>query len=430
MFCDIINLGDNMNIFDIVNNKDKGIELSYDELDYVVDGYLNSIINDDEMTLFLRSVLDNDMTDKEIFDLTNIFINSGDILSFDFDYVDKHSTGGVGDKTTLIVAPLVASCGVNVLKMSGRGLGHTGGTIDKLESIDGFKVELSKDEIKENINNINIAIISQTGNIVPADKKIYALRDVTDTVSSIPLIASSIMSKKIASGAKNIVIDLKVGSGALIKNIEEAKRLSSLMIKIGNYFDKKVVCVITNMDFPLGNAIGNTLEVLESIEILNNKGNKNLREVSIVLASYMVSLSENISYEEALKEVEENLNNKKAFNKFLELIKTQGGDINNLSLSLNENIVVSNKEGYITEIDALKFGLFVRELGAGRIHKDDIIDHSVGVVLLKNINDYVKKGEPIYKIYFNKEYDYSLLNDAIKISEEKIEYDLIKEIIV
>lgn len=418
-----------MNIYDIIINKQNNIELTYDELFYVVNNYIKGVIKDEEMTLFLETILEFDMTDKEIFDLTDIFINSGEVLSYAFDYVDKHSTGGVGDKTTLIISPIVASAGVNVLKMSGRGLGHTGGTIDKLESIENFKVELNKDEIIKNIISNKMVIISQTGNLVPADKKIYSLRDVTNTVSSIGLIASSIMSKKIASGASNIVIDLKIGKGALIKDLNEARRLASLMIKIGKKYDKKVVCILTNMDYPLGNAIGNSLEVLEAIEILNNKGNKNLRELSLVLSSYMISVSKNIKYEDAFKEVINSLITKKAYKTFLKFVENQYGDIQKLTISKNVEIVLAEKEGYINDIDALKFGEFVRSLGAGRLRKEDDIDHSVGVVFLKNIGDYVSLNEPIYKIFYNKDYDKKILKKAITIEDKLIKKELILEVI-
>lgn len=418
-----------MNFLYLVNKKNNNVELTFDEINYIVSSYLSGVINDNEMTLFLKSVLKNDMTDNEIFNLTEIFIKSGDILKYNFDYVDKHSTGGVGDKTSLIISPLVASTGVKVLKMSGRGLGHTGGTIDKLESISGFEVELSKEEIEANINNINMALISQTSNLVPADKKIYALRDITNTVSSIPLIASSIMSKKIASGASNIVIDLKVGTGALIKNIDEARRLANLMIKIGNEFNRKVVCVLTDMNYPSGNTIGNSLEVLESIEILNNKGNKDLRELCLVLASYMISLDKNITYDEAYDEALNNLNNKRAFSFFIKFIKLQSGDLTTLSLSQKVKIIKADKKGYITKLDAYKFGEFVRNLGAGRLTKDDVIDHSVGVSFLKHIGDHVKKGEPIYKIYYQKDFDASFLTDAVEIEKDKPSKKIILEII-
>lgn len=422
-----------MNIIDIIVKKKNKKELSYDELFFVVDSYINDKIPDYQMSAFLMAICINDMTDKEIFDLTTIFINSGDIIDFDSlntTIVDKHSTGGVGDKTTLIVAPLVASCGVKVIKMSGKGLGHTGGTIDKLEAIPGFNVNLSEDELFKQINEINVAIISQTKNLVPADKKIYALRDVSGTVESIPLIASSIMSKKIASGADKIVIDLKVGNGALIKNISDAKRLAQLMIKIGKYFKKEVVCVITNMNFPLGLSIGNSLEVIESIQTLLGQGPKDLEQVVITLATYMVSMGKNIPYESAKQEVITKLNNREALDKFMKLIKAQHGDINKLELSANKMSVFSEKTGFINNIDAYQLGVTAKKLGAGRMTKDDHINYKVGIELHKQVNDYVNKGDLLATIYYDEiKIEVSDISQAYTISDSEIKQEIIYEII-
>lgn len=422
-----------MNIIDIIVKKKNNKELIYDELFFVVDSYINDKITDYQMSAFLMAVCINDMTDKEIYNLTTIFINSGDVIDFDYlntTIVDKHSTGGVGDKTTLIVAPLVAACGVKVIKMSGKGLGHTGGTIDKLESIPGFNVNLSEDELLKQINDINVAIISQTKNLVPADKKIYALRDVSGTVESIPLIASSIMSKKIASGADKIVIDLKVGNGALIKNINDARRLARLMIKIGNYFKKEVVCVVTNMNFPLGLSIGNSLEVLESIQTLLGQGPKDLEQVVISLATYMVSLGKNISYENAKQEVINKLNNREALDKFMQLIKSQNGDIKKVEVSKKEQKIYSTKTGYINNIDAYQLGNIAKKLGAGRMTKDDSINYKVGIVLHKQVNDYVTNNELLATIYYEDELlDTDEILQAYTISDNEIKQEIIYEVI-
>jgi len=344
--------------------------------------------------------------------------------------VDKHSTGGVGDKTTLIVAPIVASCGVKVAKMSGRGLGHTGGTIDKLESIPNIKLNLTKEEFIDEVNTINMAITSQTDNLVLADKKIYALRDVTGTVESIPLIASSIMSKKIASGANKLVLDVKVGSGALIKNIEDARRLSKLMVSLGKMNNIKTVCILTNMDTPLGDNIGNSLEVEEAIEILTNKKDNNLRRIVIELSTHMVSLGLNISEEDARNLVESKLKDLSAYNKFLEFVTYQNGDISKLPKGEKKYHIRSNVEGYLTNIDAYKLGRLSMHLGAGRVKKEDILDYTAGIVLNKNIGDYVKKEDIIFTVYTNKDIN-NIDFDVFEISDDRKEipkliYEIIK----
>lgn len=395
--------GDNM--LNIINKKRLGQILTKEEINYVVEKYVSGEIPDYQMSALLMAICINDMTDEETFNLTDAMINSGetlDLSGIQGSIVDKHSTGGVGDKTTLILAPIVASCGVKVCKMSGRGLGHTGGTIDKLESINGFNVNLSIEDAIKEVNKVGAVIVSQTGNLVPADKKIYALRDVSGTVESIPLIASSIMSKKIASGASSIVIDLKVGNGALIKNLEDAKHLSDLMIKIGKKYNRKVVCVLTNMDKPLGTSIGNALEVKEALEFLNGNRNKDLEEIIYKLASLMVSLGKNVSEEIALKEVKEKLNNKEALSKFYEIVKNQGGNIDDLKISNRVFSIKSPYTGFIKKIDTLKLGELSRSIGAGRYKKDDVIDYTVGFVLNKNVGDYVLKDEELVKVYLNK----------------------------
>ena len=373
------------------------------------------------------------MTKKERFDLTEIMLKSGEIIDLDElqPVVDKHSTGGVGDKTTLILAPLVASCGVNVAKMSGRGLGFTGGTIDKLESIPNFNTSIDIKKFKEQVKKINVAIVGQMGNLVPADKKIYALRDVTGTVESIPLIASSIMSKKLASGASSIVIDVKVGNGALMKTESDAKKLANLLVEIGKEHNKKVICFITDMDEPLGYAIGNSLEVLESINTLVGKGPKDLTYLVINLATYMVSIGKNISLENAYKEVSENLYNNKAYNKFQELVQNQNGNLNKIKISQNVISIKSNQEGYIKKINALELGEIARLLGAGRLNKEDKIDFEVGIVLNKKVGDYVTKDEELLKLYINeKQIEEQKVLNCFEISKEKIQpTKLIKAII-
>ena len=319
-----------MNIKDIINKKENKLELTKEEIDYVVNNYVNGNISDEDMTLLLNAITKNDMTTKETYDLTISMLNSGDkidLSSIEGIKVDKHSTGGIGDKTTFVVLPLAASLGVKIAKMSGRGLGYTGGTIDKLESIPGFKTTITNDEFIKEVNDINMAIVSQTENLVPADKKIYALRDVTGNVESIPLIASSIMSKKLASGSDKIVLDVKVGKGAFMKNIEDAKRLSRLMVDIGNNHGKETIAILTNMDYPLGNTVGNSLEVIDAIKTLEGKGDKNFTNLCIILASYMVSLSKSISVEDAIDMVKNNLYNGEGLKKFKEFVKYQGGDL-------------------------------------------------------------------------------------------------------
>ena len=422
-----------MNIIDIINKKRLNKELTDEEIEYVIDGYINNEIKDYQMSALLMAILLNDMSNSEIYSLTRCMAESGEMLdlsSLGDRVVDKHSTGGVGDKTTLIVAPLVASCGVNVAKMSGKGLGHTGGTIDKLESIPGFKVNLSKEEFINNVKDIGVAITSQTENIAIADKKIYALRDVTGTVESIPLIASSIMSKKIALGAKKLVLDVKVGDGALIKNIDDARRLSKLMIDIGRNNGIEVVCVLTNMNVPLGNNIGNSLEVMEAIDILKNGKKGHLRDLCLTLASHMVSLGLKISYSAAFERVNNALENKDAYNKFVELVEKQHGSIDNLPLTKNKYEVKSMTEGYLTDIDAYKLGILSMHLGAGRENKDDKIDYGAGIIVNKNINDYVNVGDVLMTLYTDRSVD-KIDNSIFKIADgmrtdDKLVYEVIQ----
>jgi pyrimidine-nucleoside phosphorylase len=422
-----------MNIIDIINKKRKKQELTDEEIKYVIDNFLNGTIKDYQMSSLLMAILLNDMTNEEIYSLTKYMAASGeqlDLTSLGTNVVDKHSTGGVGDKTTLIIAPIVASCGVKVAKMSGRGLGHTGGTIDKLESIPGFTVNLTEKEFINEVNDIGLAITSQTENVALADKKIYALRDVTGTVESIPLIASSIMSKKIALGAKKLVLDVKVGSGALIKNIDDARRLSRLMIDIGKHSGIDVICILTNMSVPLGNNIGNALEVSEAIDILHNHKKGSLYELCVELSSYMVSLGLKISYEEAKEKVLNNIDNDEAYDKFLELVKTQHGNIDKLPQEKTKYEIKTMTEGYLVDIDAYKLGVLSMSLGAGRLTKEDKLDYSAGIIVNKNINDYVKKGDVIMTLYTKKKIT-NIDNTIFKISDKKnrnnkLIYEIIK----
>ncbi len=396
-------------IVDIINKKRLGLEITYSELDFFFNGYLNGKIKDYQMSSLLMAICINGMTDSEIFSLTKIFIDSGDVLDFSEIpgiKVDKHSTGGVGDKTTLIIAPIVASLGVPVIKMSGRGLGYTGGTIDKLESIKGFNVALTDNQIFKQVKKIGMVVTGQTALLVPMDKAIYALRDVTGTVSSIPLIASSIMSKKIASGADKILIDIKYGKGALLQKKSDANKLSDLMKKIGKFYHKEVRTVISDMNVPLGRAIGNSIEVMEAIKVLTGEEkNNNLVDLSLELASHMVSLGKGISYDDAYEEVIDSINTKKAYNKFLEFVKEQNGDIKSLSLASDCIKIKSDVSGIVKNIDALRIGMLSVKLGAGRVNKEDKIDYEAGIYLEKLVGDTVKKGDVLATIYFNKEVD-------------------------
>ena len=394
-----------MYIVDIIDKKRNNFALTKDEINYVVSGYLNDEIKDYQMSSLLMAICINGLDSEETCNLTEAMLNSGtiiDLSNIPGVKVDKHSTGGVGDKTTLIVAPLVASVGVPVAKMSGRSLGYTGGTIDKLESIPGYNVNISIDNIIKQVNEIGVCLSTTNSDLAPADKKIYALRDVTGTVSSKSLIAASIMSKKLATGADKIFLDVKYGKGAFINNVNDAMDLASLMVYIGNNHGKQTKALITNMDAPLGNMVGNALEIKEAIDVLNNKGNKDLRDLCIVISSYMVSMSKNISFKEAQSLIVDSLKTGKAYKKFLELVKYQGGDLSKTVISNKYIDVTSNKKGYINNIDAHEIAKGSLNLGAGKKNKDDVIDTSVGIVLLKNIGDSVELNEPIARIYMNK----------------------------
>ena len=423
-----------MNIVEIIEKKKNKEELTFNEIKYAVEGYIIGIVKDYQMSALLMAIVLNGMSEDETFNLTKIMLDSGDkidLSNINGIKVDKHSTGGIGDKTSLVVLPLVASCGVPVAKMSGRGLGFTGGTIDKLESIEGFKTSMDEKDFIKQVNKINIALISQTGNLVPADKKIYALRDVTGTTESIPLIASSIMSKKLASGSDKIVLDVKVGKGAFMKNLSDARKLAELMVKIGNNSGKETVALLTNMDYPLGRTIGNGLEVQEAIDTLLGNGDSRFLNLCLVLASYMVSLGKNISLEKALEEVEESYKNKKGYEKLKEFVSAQGGTIDNIEISSSKIEIISDKEGYITNIDSLHLAELSNSLGAGRTKKEDSIDHGVGIKLEKVYGDKVNKGDILCYVYTNKSIDEKEYRDCFNIEDDilddiKVIYDVIK----
>ena len=393
-------------ILDIINKKRLGEELSYQELDTIFNGYLNGDVPDYQMSSLLMAICINGMTDEEIFALTKIFIDSGDTLDFS-DIpgikVDKHSTGGIGDKTTLVIAPIVASLGVPVIKMSGRGLGYTGGTIDKLESIPGYRIDLSDEEILKQVHDIHLVVTGQTAYLVPMDKVVYALRDVTATVSSIPLIASSIMSKKIAAGADKILIDIKVGNGALLQTREDAEKLSELMIKIGKFYQREVRCMISDMNIPLGRCVGNSLEVLEAMDVLQGiEKDTNLVNLCIELATEMVSMGLEISLGEARKKVLQSIEDGSSYQKFLELVKYQKGDISKIKVSNETYEIKAPCSGKLVSIDALEVGKLSLALGAGKENIDDKIDYTVGVKLEKLVGDTVKKGDVVATLYYKK----------------------------
>lgn len=400
-----------MNILEIIIKKRDKKELTRDELSFFIQEYTKGNITDYQASALIMAIFLNGMTSQETTDLTMAMANSGEVLdlaSLNNTIVDKHSTGGVGDKVSLILLPLVASLGVPVAKMSGRGLGFTGGTVDKLETIPGYRTNIEVQEFIKNVEKIGISMISQTMNLAPADKKLYALRDTIACVESIPLIASSIMSKKIASGAQKIVLDVTVGRGAFMKNIEDARKLSDMMIQIGRLANRETVCVLTNMDQPLGYAVGNSLEVIEAVKFLKGEMPEDLKQVVLELGAYMMKLAgkgENI--EENKIKLLENVQNGKAYDKFIELVKNQGGDISyieNFEKLPKANYiepVYSLKDGYIQEIDAKQIGELAGGLGAGRIKKDDLIYSSVGLVLSRKVGDNVRTGEILAYVHSN-----------------------------
>ena len=417
-----------MNIIDIINKKRNKLELSKEEIQFFINGVIDGSIKDYQISSLLMAITINGMSDEETINLTDSMLNSGDkidLSSIGKIVVDKHSTGGVGDKTTLIVAPLVASLGIKVAKLSGRGLGHTGGTIDKLESIEGFNTTISLRKFINQVKKINIALVGQMANLAYADKILYGIRDVTGTVESIPLIASSIMSKKLASGSNKIVIDIIVGNGALMKDVDSATILGNLMIKIGKNYNKEVICVLSNMDQPLGYSIGNALEIKEAISILKgNKEPKDLYDLVVKLSTLMVSLGNNINQNEAKKLVKENLENGKAYDKFKEFVKAQNGNINKIKDDAKVFSLKSSNSGFISKIDAYKLAECVRSLGAGRYKKDDIIDHEVGIVLNKKKGDFILKDEELLKIYYkNKDLKINDVLSCFEFSTHAVDYD-------
>ena len=406
-----------MNMLDIITKKKNKEVLTHEELCYAFNGYLNKEIPDYQMTSLLMAIVINGLTFEETFDLTKIFIDSGETFKFDKKVCDKHSTGGIGDTVTLVAIPILGALNIPVVKMSGRGLGITGGTIDKLESIPGFNVNLTKEDYYNNLNKIGIVVGAQTNDLVPLDKVIYALRDVSGTTESIPLIASSIMSKKIACGADYILIDVKWGSGALVKTKKDAEVLSNYLIEIGKRFNRNVKTIISDMNEPLSNCIGNALEVEEAINVLKGEKNK-LRETSLEVAGNLASMYLNIPYDEAYNRASEVLDNNKAYEMFKTWISNQGGDLSKLKISDKVILIKSNQDGIISHINALKVGELSVKLGAGRITKDSKIDYSVGIKLLKQSGDLVKKDDIIAKLYVND------LN--IKLTKDDINFYSVK----
>lgn len=398
-------------MYDIIKKKRDKFSLTREEINYFIEGYTKGDIPDYQVSSLLMAIYLNKMNKRETLDLTKAIINSGDtydLSAINGIKVDKHSTGGVGDTTTLIVGPMVASCGVPFVKMSGRGLGHTGGTLDKLEAIKGFRVELENEEFVKIANEINISIISQTGNITPADKKLYALRDVTATVDNLSLIAASIMSKKLAIKSDAIILDVKVGSGAFMKEIDEAVELANEMVNIGNSFGRKTIALVSNMDEPLGNAVGNTLEVKEAIETLKGKGPQDLYELCLVLSSKLLVLAKKAKDEnEARNMLINSVETGKAYKKLCQMVSKQGGDISHIeNPELLEKAkyvmeVKSNRDGFIKSINAEEVGICSLILGAGRETKDSKIDLSAGLVLNKKVDDKVEKDEVLVYIHSN-----------------------------
>ncbi len=424
-----------MNIQKIIAKKRDGKELSRDDINYFVTKYTDGTITDYQAAALVMAIYINGMNEEEITALTLEMANSGDILDLSEiseNVIDKHSTGGVGDKITLILTPIIASLGIPVAKMSGRGLGFTGGTVDKLESIPGYKTDISINNFIKNVKEVGISVIGQTANLAPADKKIYALRDSINCVASIPLIASSIMSKKIAAGANKIVLDVTVGSGAFMQNKEDATKLSNMMKSIGKLANRETVCVLTNMNEPVGYAVGNTLEIIETIECLKGNIPEDIKEIITTIGSYIIKLSgKNDDLEQNKKMILENIKTGEAYNKFLELVQNQGGDIEYIKnpdkFEKAKYIlpVISEKEGYVEELNAKAIGEISVILGAGRIKKEDSIDKSVGIILNRKISDGVQKGNILAYVHANDEQKgkeaVEKIKSAYKISEMKVE---------
>ena len=392
-------------MYDLIEAKKRGKKLTRKQIKYFIKGATEETIPDYQISALLMAIVLNGMNDEEVYYLTKFMLESGesiDLTGIDGKIVDKHSTGGIGDKTTIIIGPIVAACGLKFAKLSGRGLGLTGGTVDKLESINGFRTDLSLEEFIDNVKNHDICISGQTGNIVPADKKLYAIRDVTATVDSIPLIAASIMSKKLALNSDSILIDVKVGIGAFMKTIEEARELARTLIMLGEKFGRKVVCYLTNMNEPLGLAVGNSVEILEVVDVLKNKGHYSIVEFCTEISAELLLLGEVVKdLDEGRALVKEKIENGEAYAKFEEMVRAQGGDPmdiprSNFVLELN-----SEEEGYIYKVNAETVGEAAMILGAGRENKDDDIDHTVGIILRKKVGGRVKKGEKLAYIHTN-----------------------------
>lgn len=431
-----------MRMVDLIIKKQEGKALTKEEIRFIIDGYTDGSIPDYQMSAWAMAVFFQDMTDEERMELTMAMAESGDQIDLSAIAgikVDKHSTGGVGDTTTLVLAPLVASCGVPVAKMSGRGLGHTGGTLDKLESIPGFHVEIDEATFASIVNENKVAVIGQSGNLCPADKKLYALRDVTGTVNSLPLIASSIMCKKIAAGADAIVLDVKTGAGAFMKTEEDARALAHAMVKIGNLAGRKTMAIISDMSQPLGVAVGNALEVEVAIETLKGNGPKDLEALCIELGSQMVYLGGKAAdLAEARELVTENLRNGKALEKFKVFVASQGGNpavVDDYSLmpqASRQQEVLAEASGYVTEIVADDIGVAAMLLGAGRATKESTIDLAAGLKILKKVGDPVQTGEAIVRMFANKA-DFAqaekLIQEAYSIGEERKEITLIHGVI-
>ena len=422
-----------MRAVDLIQKKRDGQELTANEIKWLVEGYVAGTVPDYQMSAFAMAVYFKGMTTREISDLTMNMVKTGqefDLSAIDGIKVDKHSTGGVGDKVTLILAPLVASFGVPVAKMSGRGLGHTGGTLDKLEAIKGYQVERSQEDFIKQVQDIGVSVIGQSDQLVKADKLLYALRDVTATVDTIPLIASSVMSKKIAAGADAILLDVTVGEGAFMKTVEEARELAQTMVDLGKAVGRKTVAVITDMSQPLGRAIGNRLEILEAIEILQGKGREDISHFICELAQIMLSLAD---VEKTVEEVRQHLENGQALAKFEEMVAAQGGDLEDLYRPVNVAHVVdipAQESGVISALPAMDFGLYAMRLGAGRAVKTDALDYETGIVFEKKVGDSIQKGEIVAKVYTNGKISselvtefqkYVKINDGVQSLREIIE---------
>ena len=402
-----------MRAVDLIIKKKNGQPLSKQEIHYLIKGYVDGSIPDYQISALLMAICFQGLSSEEQLFLTTEMLESGekiDLSSISGICVDKHSTGGVGDKTTLVVAPIVAACGLKIAKMSGRGLGHTGGTLDKLESIPGYQINVSSAEFLKQVEEIGIAVIGQTANITPADKKLYALRDVTGTIESLGLIAGSIMSKKLASGANSILLDVKVGDGAFMKTIEEARELAQAMVRIGNGFNRRTVAVLTNMDEPLGYMIGNSLEVIEAIETLKGQGPADLKQLCYDLSAELLMMTRiKLTYEEAIQLIEEKVTSGEALQKLYQMIAYQKGNPNVIvdyslfGTAPYQYNVLANEEGYIKKIATEDIGIAAMLLGAGREKKEDKIDHRVGIKINKKVGDFVEKGESLAVLYANQE---------------------------